>query len=159
MFCDLLAQGGPEKFQSSSSLKDLDPDVKFKSMSTRKFSLRRMAEGIFEYVPVVFEEQHFCVSLCTVHSSLLKFQFRTRPLRHQIRSKCFVKLTEFRCTLTPAQRKRRRSDGERIIYKNWGYWMAVCRREWLDRRRCEFLRDWDHLQRVHAAADRIVWIT
>ena len=26
-------------------------------------------------MPVVFEEQHFCVSLCTVHSSLLNFQF------------------------------------------------------------------------------------
>ena len=56
MFCDLLEQGGPEKFQSSSTLKELDPEVKFKSVSTRKYSLRRMADGIFEYVPVVFEE-------------------------------------------------------------------------------------------------------
>lgn len=56
-------------------------------MSTRKFNIRRLAEGVFEYVPVVFEEQHFCISLCTVHSSLLNFQFRTRPLRHQVRGK------------------------------------------------------------------------
>jgi hypothetical protein len=133
--------------------------VKFKSMSTRKFSLRRMAEGIFEYVPVVFEEQHFCVSLCTVHSSLLNFQFRTRPLRHQIRSKCFLKLTKFRCPPTPARRKWRWSNNKRSVCKNWGDWMAVCRWKWIDCRRCEFLRDWNYLQWVHAAADRIIWIT
>ena len=56
MFCDLVAQGGPEKFQSSSTLRELDAEIKFKSVSTRKYNLRRMAEGIFEYVPVVFEE-------------------------------------------------------------------------------------------------------
>ena len=82
MFSDLVAQGGPEKFQSSSSLREIDPNCEFKSVSTRKYNLRRLSDGIFEYVPVVFEEQHFCVSLCTVHSSLLNFQFRVKPLRH-----------------------------------------------------------------------------
>ena len=82
MFSDLVVQGGPEKFQSSSSLREIDPNVEFKSVSTRKYNLRRLSDGIFEYVPVVFEEQHFCVSLCTVHSSLLNFQFRVKPLRH-----------------------------------------------------------------------------
>jgi hypothetical protein len=73
MFCDLVTFGGPEKFQSSRNLIDLDPELKFKSVQTRKFNIRRLAEGVFEYVPVVFEEQHFCISLCTVHSTLLNF--------------------------------------------------------------------------------------
>ena len=56
MFCDLVAFGGPEKFQSSRNLMELDSELKFKSVSTRKFTIRRLAEGVFEYVPVVFEE-------------------------------------------------------------------------------------------------------
>jgi len=81
MFSDLVTHGGPERFQSSSSLKEIDQSVEFKSVSLRRYNLRRIAEGIFEYAPIVFEGQHFCASLCTVHSSLLNFQFRTRPLR------------------------------------------------------------------------------
>ena len=33
MFSDLLQVGGPEKFQSSSSLKEIDSSVQFKSVS------------------------------------------------------------------------------------------------------------------------------
>ena len=73
MFSDLVTHGGPEKFQSSSSLREIDQSVEFRTVSMRRYTLRRIAEGIFEYVPIVFEEQHFCVSLCTVHSSLLNF--------------------------------------------------------------------------------------
>ena len=81
MFSDLISQGGPEKFQSSSSLKEIDPTTEFKSVSQRLYNLRKISDGIFEYTPVVFEEQHYCVSLCTVHSSLLNLQYRTKALR------------------------------------------------------------------------------
>ena len=50
-------------------------------MSVQKFKVRRLCDGIFEYVPVVFDEQHFCVALCTIHSSLLDFRFRSRLLK------------------------------------------------------------------------------
>ena len=33
MFSDLVQQGGPEKFQSSNSLRDINPNVEFKSVS------------------------------------------------------------------------------------------------------------------------------
>ena len=56
MFCDLVSFGGPEKFQSSRNLLELDPHLPFKSVSTRKFNIRHLGEGVFEYVPVVFEE-------------------------------------------------------------------------------------------------------
>ena len=85
MFSDLVKQGGPEKFQSSSSLREIDPNAEFKSVSQRKYNLRKLGDGIFEYVPVVFEEQHFCISLCTVHSALLNLQFRTRPQRQYLK--------------------------------------------------------------------------
>ncbi len=52
-----------------------------------------MSEGIFEYVPIVFDEQHFCVTLCTIHSSLLDFRFRARPLRAYSRAE-YLKILE-----------------------------------------------------------------
>lgn len=56
MFSDWINKVGPEKFQTTNSLKELDPHMEFRSVSSRKYSLRKMADGIFEYVPVVFEE-------------------------------------------------------------------------------------------------------
>lgn len=55
--------------------------VDFRCVSVQKFRIRKLSEGIFEYVPVVFDEQHFCLALCTLHSSLLDFRFRPRPLK------------------------------------------------------------------------------
>jgi hypothetical protein len=81
MFSDLLNQGGPEKFQQSNNLKDIEGNVEFKCVSVQKFKIRKLCDGIFDYVPVVFDEQHFCVALCTVHSSMLDFRCRTRVTR------------------------------------------------------------------------------
>ena len=81
MFSDLLNQGGPEKFQQQSNLKEIEGNAEFKCVSVQKYRIRKLSEGIFEYVPVVFDEQHFCIALCTVHSSLLDFRFRARPLK------------------------------------------------------------------------------
>lgn len=81
MFSDLLNQGGPDKFQQSSSLKDIEGNVEFKCVSVQKFKIKKLCDGVFEYMPVVFDEQHFCVALCTIHSSLLDFRFRARVLK------------------------------------------------------------------------------
>ena len=81
MFSDLLSQGGPDKFQQSNNLKDIEGNVEFKCVSVQKYKLKKLCDGIFEYIPVTFDEQHFCVALCTVHSSLLDFRFRARPLK------------------------------------------------------------------------------
>lgn len=62
MFSDLLSQGGPDKFQHSNSLKDIEGNVEFKCVSVQKFKIRKLCDGIFDYVPVVFDEQHFCVT-------------------------------------------------------------------------------------------------
>jgi len=81
MFSDLQSQGGPEKFQQAHNLKDIDANVEFKCVSVQKFKIRRFCDGIFEFIPVVFDESHFCVALCTVHSSTLDFRFRSTPLK------------------------------------------------------------------------------
>ena len=47
-------------------------------MSVQKFKMRRFCEGVYEFVPVVFDEQHFCVALTTVHSCLLDYRFRSK---------------------------------------------------------------------------------
>lgn len=40
MFSDLISLGGPEKFQLSSTLKEIiDQKIEYKSVSTRKFHL------------------------------------------------------------------------------------------------------------------------
>ena len=57
MFSDLQAFGGPDKFQQTATLKELsDTKLEFKSVATKKFELKQIASGIFEYVPVVFED-------------------------------------------------------------------------------------------------------
>ena len=55
--------------------------MEFKCVSVQKFKVKKLCEGAFEYIPVVFDESHFCVALCTFHSSLLDFRFRPRPLK------------------------------------------------------------------------------
>jgi len=79
MFSDLLNHGGPEKF-SLSTPKEVEDKVEFKSAAFQKFMVRNICDGIFEYIPVSFDESHFCVSLLTVHSVLLDFRFRSKKL-------------------------------------------------------------------------------
>lgn len=53
--------------------------------------LRNVCDGIFEYIPITFDEQHFCVTLCTVHSVLMDFRFRPQKLSAQFTTKDDVK--------------------------------------------------------------------
>jgi len=62
MFSDLLNHGGPEKLQSAQSLKDIEEKVEYKSVAFQKFMLRNVCDGIYEYIPVTFDESHFCVT-------------------------------------------------------------------------------------------------
>lgn len=53
--------------------------------------MRNVCDGIYEYIPITFDESHFCVSLCTVHSVLMDFRFRSKKLAAQFISKDNVK--------------------------------------------------------------------
>lgn len=91
MFSDLLNHGGPEKFSLASTQKDVEENVEFKSVAFQKFMLRNVCDGIYEYIPITFDESHFCVSLCTVHSILMDFRFRSKKLLAQFITKDSVK--------------------------------------------------------------------
>lgn len=92
MFSDLLNHGGPEKFSmQNSNLKEIDEKVEFKSVAFQKFMVRNVCDGIFEYIPVTFDESHFCVSLITVHSVLMDFRFRSKKLQANFVSRENVK--------------------------------------------------------------------
>ena len=84
MFSDLQNMGGPDKFQQTSTLKEISDQksIDFKSVSLKKYQLKQIADNIFEYVPVVFEEQHFCISLCTIHSTLLDYVVKAPSFKH-----------------------------------------------------------------------------
>lgn len=68
MFTDLMNMSGQE----------INAD--FKCVSLMKYKISKKCYGIYEYLPVVFDEQHYCAAACTVHSVLIDFRFRTRPL-------------------------------------------------------------------------------
>jgi Protein FAM135 len=50
-------------------------------VSVQKYRIKKLCDGIYEYAPVTFDEQHFCVALCTIHSCLLDFKYRSRQLK------------------------------------------------------------------------------
>lgn len=91
MFSDLLNHGGPEKFQLQGTAKEIEEKVEFKSIAFQKYMMRNVCDGIYEYVPITFDEQHFCVTQCTVHSILLDFRFRASKLQAKFISKGQVK--------------------------------------------------------------------
>lgn len=59
-FSDLMNLGGTDKWQQYA--KEVEDKVEFKSVSSQKYKISKMAQGLFEYVPLIFDEQHFCVS-------------------------------------------------------------------------------------------------
>lgn len=91
MFSDLLNHGGPEKFSLQSSSKDIEDKVEFKSVAFQKFMVRNVCDGVYEYIPITFDEQHFCIALCTVHSLLMDFRFRSTKLLAQFVTKGDIK--------------------------------------------------------------------
>lgn len=79
-FSDLSAIGGPEKWQQMSAAEFADKAV-FKSVSKQRFLMKRLPQGISEYVSVVFDEQYFSSMQCLVQATLLDFRFRMRTVK------------------------------------------------------------------------------
>jgi hypothetical protein len=53
MFSDLLGHGGPEKF---SLIKEIEEKLEFKSVAIQKFMVRNICDGIYEYIPITFDD-------------------------------------------------------------------------------------------------------
>ena len=73
-FSDLHGLGGPEKWQQN--VNEFDTKAVFKSVSMQKFKIQKLAQGISEFVPVIFEDQYFSVLNCHIQSVLLDYRFR-----------------------------------------------------------------------------------
>ena len=116
MFSDLLNHGGPEKFSLQTTQKEVEEKVEFKSVAFQKFMLRNVCDGIYEYVPITFDESHFCVTLATVHSVLMDFRFRSQKLLAQFVTKGDVKEKIDQKKARDEERKRRRNQQESKKY-------------------------------------------
>ena len=53
-FSDLHGLGGPEKWQAN--INEFDTKANFKLVSTQKFKIAKLAQGINEFVPIIFED-------------------------------------------------------------------------------------------------------
>lgn len=76
MFADLTQHGGADRFGEQP---DVD-STEFKSVSTQLFRIHGASQGLHEFCPVVFDEFHFCLASLVIHSVLLDFRFRLRPV-------------------------------------------------------------------------------
>eukprot|EP00747_Dinoflagellata_sp_TGD_P165622 gnl/TRDRNA2_/TRDRNA2_187147_c0_seq1.p1 gnl/TRDRNA2_/TRDRNA2_187147_c0~~gnl/TRDRNA2_/TRDRNA2_187147_c0_seq1.p1 ORF type:complete len:756 (+),score=128.22 gnl/TRDRNA2_/TRDRNA2_187147_c0_seq1:72-2339(+) len=76
MFADLTEHGGADRFGEQP---DVD-STEFKSVSTQTFQIHGVEKGIHAFTPIVFDEFHFCLANLTVHSALVDFRLRLRPL-------------------------------------------------------------------------------
>lgn len=76
MFADLTQHGGADRFGEQP---DVD-STEFKSVSTQLLRLHEVQKGLHEFCPVVFDEFHFCLANIIVHTVVVDFRFRIRPL-------------------------------------------------------------------------------
>jgi hypothetical protein len=79
-FSDLSSMGGPDKWQQQTAV-DFESKAVFKLVSTQKFLLRRLPQGMSEFVSIVFEDQYFSALNCVVEATLLDFRFRMKSFK------------------------------------------------------------------------------
>jgi hypothetical protein len=79
-FSDLSAIGGPEKWQQQT-VKDFEQKAVFKSVSKQRFMIKKLPQGVSEYVSVVFDDQYFSSMSMVVQATLLDFRFRLRSFK------------------------------------------------------------------------------
>jgi hypothetical protein len=79
-FSDLSAIGGPEKWQHQT-VAEFEQKAVFKSVSKQRFLLKRLPQGISEYVSVVFDDQYFSSMSVVVQATLLDFRFRLKSFK------------------------------------------------------------------------------
>ena len=60
-------------------VKNVTENFPLESVSTAEFKIRRFAQGVSEYFPIVFEGQYFWQFNCTIHSWLIDMRFRPFP--------------------------------------------------------------------------------
>jgi len=69
MFADMSGH------EESVHYSEYDAMVEFKSVSTREFRLNFPARGVHEYIALIFDENHSCLTNIMLHSVLKEFNF------------------------------------------------------------------------------------
>lgn len=77
-FSDLSNLGGPEKWQQH--VDEFEDKAIFKKVSSQLFSMKGLAQGVFEFVPINFQDQYFSVMKTSVWSFLLDYRFRLKQI-------------------------------------------------------------------------------
>eukprot|EP00743_Colponemidia_sp_Colp-15_P005523 GILK01005940.1.p1 GENE.GILK01005940.1~~GILK01005940.1.p1 ORF type:complete len:790 (+),score=102.98 GILK01005940.1:173-2542(+) len=77
MFADMGIKSGREK--QTTAIPEVGENTEFKSVSKQIYKLHTVTNGLHEFVPMVFDEYHFCVANMMIHTVLLDFRFRLRP--------------------------------------------------------------------------------
>jgi hypothetical protein len=47
-----------------------------KPVAKHEFRINNILNGIHEYVPITFDEMHFCIAKASVHSLLIDFKYK-----------------------------------------------------------------------------------
>ena len=76
LFVDLSSRDG---VSTQGGISDLNYDD-FKVVSRATFRLHNLLAGIHEYLPVVFDEYHFCLAKCVIHTSIVDIRTRVTKL-------------------------------------------------------------------------------
>lgn len=75
MFADLTAHGGADRFGEQPDVESTE----FKNVSTLALRIHHAEKGVHEFVPIVFDEYHFCLVNMVVHTAVLDVRPRLRP--------------------------------------------------------------------------------
>lgn len=79
MFSDLKGLGGPDKFFSDPE--HIGSEATFECVAVKTFSITRMLYGLYEFVPLVFEDAFASITNMTFHSILIDYRFRVKSMR------------------------------------------------------------------------------
>ena len=69
MFADMTGQDDAVHYSEYDSL------IEFRSVSVREFRLNYPARGVHEYIALIFDENHSCLTNIMLHSVLKEFNF------------------------------------------------------------------------------------
>lgn len=75
MYCDV---GGRVSERILKTLIENPPE--FKQESSLDIEISSFIEGVNSFVPIIFDDQHFCVVNSTIHVILIDFRFRPTPM-------------------------------------------------------------------------------
>jgi hypothetical protein len=60
--------------------------MKFRCVQTRVFQINKALTGQSTFIPISFDREFTSICVCTLHSSLIDFRFRSKNFRNELTS-------------------------------------------------------------------------